>query len=155
MRQAFQAKMMIDGKPYDLEGADERPILQDSAGQLVTLFGGLPTPEQAEALVRQLQSARFWTPFPITTSPTDAETFAPDTYWRGNVWPCINWLVYKGLRRYGYHDLSDELAALSMTLLEQTGFWEYYHPLTGEGLGGATFSWSAVLVDTAATTIRE
>lgn len=147
IRSAFQAKMIIDERPYDLDGSDERPILQDSAGQFVTLFGGLPTPRQAEILVERLQQARFWTPFPITTTPTDAPTFAPDTYWRGNVWPCINWLVYKGLRRYGYDALADELAGRSLALLEQSGFWEYYHPITGAGLGGNTFSWSAVMVD--------
>ncbi len=151
IRAAFQSKMIIDGRPYDLEGADERPVVMDSAGQFVTLFGGCPTPEQADRLVNQLREARFWTPFPISTSPTDAPTFAPDTYWRGNVWPCVNWLIFRGLRRYGYDDLARELAERSLDLLEQTGFWEYYHPLTGEGLGGSTFSWAAVMLDMVAT----
>lgn len=150
IRQAFQAKMIVDDRPYDLDGVGERPILQDSAGQIMTLFGGLPTAEQAAGLVRQLQGERFWTPFPVTTSPADAKDFAPDTYWRGNVWSCVDWLVYRGLRRYGYHDLADALAARGLALLEQSGFWEYYHPLTGQGLGGSTFSWAAALVDMAA-----
>ncbi|MCI0713063.1 MAG: hypothetical protein L0154_23105 [Chloroflexi bacterium] len=98
----------------------------------------------------RLQESRFWTPFPVTTTPTDAETFAPDLYWRGNVWPCVNWLIYKGLRRYGYDALAEELAARSLALLEQSGFWEYYHPITGHGLGGKQFSWAAVMVDMSA-----
>lgn len=151
IREAFQAKMVIDGRPYDLEGADERPVMMDSAGQFITLFGGCPTPEQAELLVSQLQEPRFWTPFPVPTSPTDAPTFAPDIYWRGNVWPSVNWLIFNGLRRYGYHDLAREFAGRSLELLRQSGFWEYYHPLTGAGLGGGTFSWAAAIVDMAAT----
>jgi glycogen debranching enzyme len=151
IREAFRAKMIVDGLPYDLAGLDEQPILQASAGQFVTLFGGCPTLEQAKQLVKQLQQERFWTPFPIPTSPTDAETFAPDTYWRGNVWPCINWLVYQGLLRYGYQELANELAARSLALLQQSGFWEYYHPLTGQGLGGNIFSWSSVILDMAAS----
>ncbi len=151
VREAFQAKMMVDGLPYDLEGLDERPILQDSAGQFMTLFGGCPTPEQAERLVNRLQEARFWTPFPVPTSPTDAATFIPEIYWRGNVWPCVNWLIYQGLRRYGYDELANELAARSLALLEQSGFWEYYHPITGEGLGGNRFSWAAVMLDMVAS----
>ncbi len=106
VRRAFQAKMIVDGRPYDLDGLAERPILQDSAGQLVTLIGGLATPEQAERLARQLQDARFWTPFPVPTTPTDAPSFDPNTYWRGNVWASVNWLIYRGLRRYGYDDLA-------------------------------------------------
>jgi glycogen debranching enzyme len=147
IREAFQAKMVIDGLPYDLEGADEAPIKMDSAGQFMTLFGGCPTPEQAAQLVEKLREPRFWTPFPVTTSPTDTETFAPNLYWRGNVWPCINWLIFVGLHRYGYDDLARELADRSFALLKQVGFWEYYHPITGEGLGGSGFSWAGIFLD--------
>jgi glycogen debranching enzyme len=151
VREGFRSKMIVDSLPYDLEGLDEKPILQANAGQFVTLFGGLPTHDQAERLVYQLQEASFWTSFPITNTPTDSPDFAPDYYWRGNVWPCLNWLIYQGLRRYGYDDLADQLASRSFTLLEQSGFWEYYHPETGEGLGGQSFSWAAVIFDMVAS----
>ena len=147
VRQGFRSRMIVDGLPYDLAGLDETPILQANAGQFVTLFGGLPTPEQAEQLVCQLQQSNFWTPFPIPNTPTDSPEYAPEHYWRGNVWPCLNWLTYQGLRRYGYHDMADDLAARSFALLQQSGFWEYYHPDTGEGLGGHSFSWAAVMLD--------
>jgi alpha,alpha-trehalase len=143
----FRSRMIVDGIPYDLAGLEETPILQANAGQFVTLFGGLPTPEQAEQLVCQLQAANFWTAFPIPNTPTDSPEYAPEHYWRGNVWPCLNWLIYQGLRRYEYHDLADELATRSFELLKQSGFWEYYHPETGEGLGGRSFSWATVMLD--------
>jgi alpha,alpha-trehalase len=111
------------------------------------------TQAQADKLVCQLREARFWTPFAVTTSPIDAPSFDPETYWRGNVWPFVNWLIYEGLRRYGYDDLADELAESGARLLEQSGFWEFYHPLTGQGLGGRQFSWAALLVEMAASTI--
>jgi glycogen debranching enzyme len=147
VREGFRSKMIVDGLPYDLEGLDEKPILQANAGQFVALFGGLPTPEQAERLVWQLQESCFWTAFPITNTPTDSLEYSPEDYWRGNVWPCLNWLIYRGLRRYGYDDLADRLAVRSFALLEQSGFWEYYHPKTGQGLGGKDFSWAAVMLD--------
>ena len=147
VREGFRSKMIVEGLPYDLEGLDEKPILQANAGQFVTLFGGLPTREQAERLVIQLQKATFWVPFPITNTPIDSPEFSPADYWRGNVWPCLNWLIYQGLRRYAYDDLADQLASRSFALLEQSGFWEYYHPETGQGLGGQEFSWAAVILD--------
>jgi alpha,alpha-trehalase len=147
VRAGFRSKMIVEGLPYDLAGLDEKPILQANAGQFVTLFGGLPTPEQAEQLVCQLQGANFWTAFPVTNTPTDSPEYAPENYWRGNVWPCLNWLIYQGLRRYGYQDLADGLASRSFALLKQSGFWEYYHPETGQGLGGRSFSWAAVILD--------
>ena len=155
IRQAFQAKMIVDGYPVDLQGADEQPVIMPSAGQFMTLIGGCPTAEQAERLVERLQESRFWTPYPVTTSPTDDPTFDPNIYWRGNVWPCVNWLIFKGLQRYGYNDLARELAERSLRLLKQSGFWEYYHPLTGEGLGGSTFSWAAVMLDMITTVENE
>lgn len=147
VRDAFRAKMVFDGLPYDLNGAAETPIRTDSAAQFMTLFGGCPTEEQAAGLVERLRESRFWTAYPVTTTPTDSPAFAPDVYWRGNVWPCVNWLIFSGLRRYGYHDLARELAERSFELIQQSGFWEYYHPITGEGLGGGTFSWAAVMLD--------
>jgi len=147
VRAGFRARMVVDGLPYDLAGLDEKPILQANAGQFVTLFGGLPTPDQAEQLVCQLREAYFWTSFPITNTPIDSPEYAPEDYWRGNVWPCLNWLIYQGLRRYGYHDLANELAWRSFELIKTFGFWEYYHPETGQGLGGRSFSWAAVMLD--------
>jgi glycogen debranching enzyme len=155
VRQGFRSKMIVNNLPYDLAGLDEKPILQSNAGQFVTLFGGLPTHDQAERLVRQLQETNFWTSFPITNTPTDSSDFSPADYWRGNVWPCLNWLIYQGLRRYGYDDLANELAARSFALLEKSGFWEYYHPETGEGLGGQEFSWATVILDIVALTSRK
>jgi alpha,alpha-trehalase len=147
VRAGFRSKMVVDGLPYDLAGLEERPILQANAGQFVSLFGGLPTPDQAERLVCQLQEPNFWTLFPITNTPTDSRGYAPEQYWRGNVWPCLNWLIYRGLRRYGYDELARLVASRSFALLEQSGFWEYYHPETGQGLGGRSFSWAAVMLD--------
>jgi alpha,alpha-trehalase len=152
VREGFRSKMIVEGLPYDLEGLDEKPILQANAGQFVTLFGGLPTHDQAQRLVHQLQESSFWTSFPITNTPTDSSEFSPEDYWRGNVWPCLNWLIYHGLRRYEYNDLADQLATRSFALLEQSGFWEYYHPETGQGLGGQEFSWAAVILDMFAST---
>ena len=47
VRNGFRSRMIVDGLPYDLDGMEEKPILQANAGQFVTLFGGLPTYEQA------------------------------------------------------------------------------------------------------------
>jgi glycogen debranching enzyme len=149
VREAFQSKMIVDGLPYDLEGLDEQPILQQSTGQFLTLFGGCLTQEQADLLVAQLRQERFWTPFPVPTTPTDAETFAPDTYWRGNVWMFINWLIGQGLRRYGYHKMANELVARTLSLVQQSGIWEYYHPLTGQGFGATSYGWGLVMLDLA------
>jgi hypothetical protein len=37
-------------------------------------------------------------------------------------------------------------AARTLDLVRRGGFFEYFHPDTGEGLGSASFSWTAALV---------
>ncbi|MGH2542717.1 MAG: MGH1-like glycoside hydrolase domain-containing protein, partial [Ardenticatenaceae bacterium] len=146
VQRAVSDKLLAPG-PHDLAGEQESPIEQESASDYIALFGGCATQPQAKSLVRRLCAPRNWTTFPIPTSPTTAEQYAPELYWRGNVWLPVNWLIYMGLRRNGYRDLASDLAARSLRLVEEHGFWEYYHPVTGKGYGAPSQSWSALVLD--------
>ena len=33
------------------------------------------------------------------------------------------------------------------SLIERSGFWEYYNPFTGEGYGAERFTWSGLVLD--------
>ena len=132
---------------FDLSGPDEVPLLRRSAAPFVLLFGGCLSAAQASTLVAELQSEAFWTAYPVPTSPSDDPDFGPSHYWRGNVWPSVNWLIYMGLKRYGYHELASELAQRFAKLVETAGFHEYFNPMTGEGLGPDQQSWATVVLD--------
>ena len=67
--------------------------------------------------------------------------------WRGPVWMNSNWYVSRGLRRHGHVDLARRIEDRSAALIEQSGFREYYHPVTGEGNGAYDFSWTALALD--------
>ena len=75
---------------------------------------------------------------------------APDLdlsrYWRGPTWASTNWLVWKGLQAQGRDDLARVLAADMVDLVAGAGLREYFDPTTGEGLGGADFTWTAALL---------
>lgn len=81
-----------------------------------------------------------------TVAPTDP-AFEAERYWRGPVWINLCWLIERGLRSQadGRH-LADELRSGVLSLVEHSGFREYFNPYTGEGLGARDFSWSASLV---------
>lgn len=132
---------------WDLSGPDERPLTVETCSRFLLLFGGCVSTEMAETLAAELENPRFWTPYPVTTTPTDAPEFAPDHYWRGNVWLSVNWLIYKGLRRYGYTRQASHIARRSLQLVEQSGFHEYFNPITGAGHGPALQSWSTIVLD--------
>ena len=80
--------------------------------------------------------------------PADgAESLVPDfearRYWRGPVWAILNWLLILGLSRNGRPDLAERLRADTLAAIEHAGFAEHFDPLTGEGGGGNSFSWTA------------
>jgi hypothetical protein len=75
---------------------------------------------------------------------------APDLdlhrYWRGPTWASTNWLLWQGLQTRGRADLAGRLAADMAGLVAEAGLREYFDPLTGAGLGGEGFAWTAALL---------
>jgi glycogen debranching enzyme len=57
----------------------------------------------------------------------------------------MNWLIIDGLRRYGFEAEADALRLKTLAVVAKSGFYEYYHPLTGEPAGAKDFSWTAAL----------
>jgi len=91
----------------------------------------------------------FWARYPLPTTPPDTPLYAPDVYWRGNVWVNVNWLVVQGLIRQQETELALRLAARTVELVWQHGFWEYYNPHTGAGHGARELAWCSLVYDLA------
>lgn len=113
---------------------------------LLPLFAGIPSAERAARMAAAIEewgrSVRWLAP---STAPTDRR-FDPRRYWRGPVWVVVNWLLWQGLRRYGFDELARRVREDTFELVMREGFREYYHPHEGTGLGGRNFSWSAALL---------
>jgi putative isomerase len=88
------------------------------------LVAGIPTREQADALVRRhlLNTDEFWGERPLPSTPYDDPASHDDVYWRGRVWPPLNFLTWEGLRRYGYRDEAAALAERSFRMFAEE--WE-------------------------------
>jgi glycogen debranching enzyme len=148
VQQAVQARMVVHLEGiFDLQGPDDQPIRHESAAQFILLLGGCADAELAARLVNTLQEDRFWTMYPVPNAPITIPQFDPTTYWRGNVWMSVNWLIYRGLRRYGYDDVAQQLTECSAALIEAHGFHEYFNPLTGKGYGPSQQSWTTIILD--------
>ena len=133
---------------YDLV-ADEL-IHVDTAAGFMPLFGGAATQKQAEVLYRRLDSASFCSLhqgncYTIPNYDTQAEAFDRANYWRGPVWININWMLFHGLRNYGYTLKADSLAKDLLQLPIRFGFHEYFDSFDGTGYGSDNFSWTAAL----------
>ena len=75
------------------------------------LIAGAASPAQARALLGWMEDPRrFGGRFGLPSVSRDDPAFRDNVYWRGRVWPPLNFLVYQGLRRYGF---GAEAAALA------------------------------------------
>jgi hypothetical protein len=132
---------------YDVLAA--RPVGVATASGLAPLYAGVPSRSRAERMVERLAGSRVdvgrsgWA---VTSlSPSDPG-FQPSRYWRGPVWPILNWVLQRGLERYGFEDRAEQVRQAVVQLGRSEGFWEHYDPLTGRGHGGEQFAWTAALV---------
>lgn len=132
--------------------ADRDVFVRTIASFSPIIAGGL-TPERREALLNVWSSAEMtghpdlrWK-LPPSTSPSEA-TFDPRAYWRGPIWPVMNWLFWWALERGGGCDAADQLKRQGIQQIQEIGFAEYVEPFTGEPLGSMDQSWTAaVLLD--------
>jgi mannosylglycerate hydrolase len=154
---AEQTAAGLDSKLWDDEHAmyvdhDVRagePIRTRCATGFAPLYAGVPADERARRMVERLLAsgvqvgADGWA---VTSLSPDDPRFEPTLYWRGPVWPIINWVLYRGLRRYGFAAAAERLRRALIELATRGGFWEHYSPTTGRGHGGEQFAWTAALV---------
>ena len=99
-----------------------------------------------------LNPDEFASPFGIPTTSRDDPTYAPDSYYRGNVWHNVNYFVVLGLKKiYTEHGFYPAKAAInyitisSYILLYHGGSSEYFNPETGEGYGVRSFGWNGIV----------
>lgn len=141
------------GAFFDLSGVAETPVKVVTISSLMPLvLEDLPRPI-VERLVDQWVTApdHFWTPYPLPSVPASDPKFMPGNpggfIWRGPSWINTNWFLSKALRQHGFSDLADIIVAKSQECIEKSGFREYYHPYTAEGLGARDFGWSTLILD--------
>jgi glycogen debranching enzyme len=121
----------------------DRPLRAPSVAGLVPTWAGVPTNEQFARTRRTVRERFFASRFSCPSYVGDDAD--PDRYWRGPVWVNTNWLVARGLERYGATHLADRVGRDTRRLVEESGFREYFNPESGAGRGTDDFAWSAAL----------
>jgi Mannosylglycerate hydrolase MGH1-like glycoside hydrolase domain len=133
----------------DLDVRAGELLTTPTSGAFTPLYAGVPGPERAEQLIGRLESAgvalaeQEWA---LASLPPGDPRFEPTLYWRGPIWPVMNWFLYRGLVRYGHLELARRVRATLVELPRRSGFWEHYSPENGSGHGGERFSWTAALM---------
>ncbi len=134
------------GQYYARDFVTHHLIKDSTVATLLPLYSGCISADRAKHLVRLLENQHvFGTDFPLPSTPPNSAWFNPVKYWQGPSWVNINWLVIDGLERMGYADHAEALRLSTIDMIEQSGFYEYFNPLSGEPAGIADFSWTAAL----------
>ena len=89
--------------------AQKRPcrVRTSNAGQV--LFSGIAAPERAEAVMRDLMRASFFSGWGIRTVAREERRYNPMSYHNGSVWPHDNSLIAAGFARYGHKSAVDRV----------------------------------------------
>jgi putative isomerase len=118
------------------------------------LIAGAASEAQARALLPLLMDvAKFGGTWRLPSCTRDDPAFPDNVYWRGRVWPPLNFLVWHGLKRYGFDAEATDLADNSYRLFQ--GEWarrncpENYSAVTGEALDqpdtDSFYGWGALM----------
>ena len=98
------------------------------------------SPEQTAHLLRHLSNPEtFAGQYPLPNATRNDPAFADNVYWRGRIWPNVNYLVWRALRRTGHDAQATLMAKQSLKLFLQN--WrtnriaaENYNATTGEAM---------------------
>ena len=118
------------------------------------LAAGIPTAEQTDHLLAHLADPETFGGDPGLPGVTrDDPAFPDNSYWRGRVWPPLNYWTWQGLRRAGRRDEARHLAERSYALFGAA--WarrlcpENYNGTTGEPLDqpdtDGFYGWGALM----------
>ncbi|NNE76604.1 MAG: glycoside hydrolase, partial [Pricia sp.] len=110
---------------YDLR--NERPIRLLTSSSFSPLSTNIPGKERAEIMVRTMLKRFGGDDKYLCASfdPTD-DLFNPRKYWRGPIWINMNWMLYYGLKDYGFDEVAERIRKDSIELIERDGFFEYF-----------------------------
>jgi glycogen debranching enzyme len=116
-----------------------------SIGGILPVFAAIPA-VRAEEIARTIERQATHVRYIVASHDPADPRFEPKRYWRAPVWLVTNYMIADGLRREGEDAVADHIVRSSLELITQSGFAEYYDPMTGEPCGGGRFTWTAAMV---------
>lgn len=124
------------------------------------MWSGIATQEQAERMVKEnlLDEKAFWAPYGVRTLSKYEKMYVVKpsgnpSCWLGPIWGISNYMVFRGLLKYGFVDEAKELAEKTVALLEKDlntsgELHEYYDPESGEPIINPGFqNWNLLSIN--------
>jgi len=115
---------------------------------LLPLWSGAALRHQARSLLHQhLRPGHgFWTDWPLATLPADGPGFVEDALGSGAVDPLLNWLMVRGLHRYGETQSARAISDASLGLAARHGLCQAFSCRSGTPVGLTSWAPTAAVV---------
>lgn len=126
----------------------------DSQLTFIPLFTNVTSVSDADLLIQHYNSNEFNRAYGVPTiAANDSKYYSAEpswmqsgdpTYWRGNEWVYLTYLMYKGLKNYGFDVQAHDLAVkwINMVMKAKVPFAEYYDARTGQGYSANYFDYT-------------
>lgn len=135
---------------YDLDENDEQVKIKTISSLMPLILDDLPKKFVEDLIGHLTDKNEYWCEYPIPSVSMDEKTFSSGggfVLWRGPTWINTNWFITKALLHRGYKKEARIIIDKTAEMVDKSGFWEYYNPLTGEGYGQPSYGWSALVLD--------
>lgn len=116
-----------------------------TSASFLPFYGGGVKPERCTRMVEVLERWGTQSSYPVPSFDPGDQRFDSLRYWRGPTWAIVNHMIAEGLTGCGYEGWAARIAGATARAIRQSGFWEYFDPITGRGLGGDDFTWTAAM----------
>ena len=126
----------------------------------LAMWAGIATKEQAERMVKEhyLDEKTFYAPYGVRSLSKMEKMYTVKasgnpSCWLGPIWGIVNYVVFEGLKDYGYINEAKELCRKTITLfgrdiIDNGAMHEYYDPETGEGVMNLGFqNWNLLSIN--------
>lgn len=161
-RKAIQNCWDKDAKLFvtkSVGNANKNIIKEDTFTSFMPLYAGAVDDKLLPVLFDLLtDTTTYWSAYPVPSTSLRSPKYELSRYWRGPVWPIINYLLIEGLNSYQNEgkalQIRDELLKKTCEMISEFGFHEHYDPVyglaptyrnTGGGMGFQSFTWSAAI----------
>ncbi|MEM5529310.1 trehalase family glycosidase [Gammaproteobacteria bacterium AS21] len=146
LEQGFETLWNKEAMAYCTLDARSNRLSDDvTAASFLCLYAGVGSPLQKQA---QLDLITKWSSkvnYMVPSFDPFHQKFDSLRYWRGPVWSIVNYLIGVGLTEQKEYALAEKIRLDTQQLISEKGFAEYFSAIDGQGCGGDSFSWTAAI----------
>jgi hypothetical protein len=116
-----------------------------TSASFLSFYAGVRDGTRERRLLEHLERLAGRVRYLVPSLDPDRKEFDSLRYWRGPVWAVVNYMIGIGLSEMGYTRWGERVRSDTRRLIGASGMYEYFCPLTGRGIGGDDFSWTAAV----------